>query len=82
MFFKKKYSRSGSMFLNNLKSEGSRGSSVGGQKGNKVEANSEKKQEEKKERKLLGYLGYDCNYCNGNNHLAKDCVLRSKNEKE
>ena len=31
---------------------------------------------------MVGDSGYDCNYCNGKNHLAKDCVLRMKKEKE
>ena len=39
------------------------------------------KEEEKKEKKVVGDSGYDCNYCHGKNHLAKECMLRRKNEK-
>ena len=43
----------------------------------------EKKEEEKKfEQKLKGDPGYNCNYCNGNNHLAKDFMIRKKEEKK
>ena len=48
----------------------------------KDEEEKEKKNEEEKEKKLVGDSGYDCHYCNGKNHLAKDCVLRRKHEKE
>ncbi|KAI3496719.1 hypothetical protein L1887_39092 [Cichorium endivia] len=34
------------------------------------------------EKKLLGDSGYDCNYCYGNNNLAKDCMLKKANEKK
>ncbi|KAI3523847.1 hypothetical protein L1887_02295 [Cichorium endivia] len=34
------------------------------------------------EKKLLGDSGYDCNYCFGKNHLAKDCMLKKANEKK
>ena len=30
----------------------------------------------------MGDSGYDCNYCHGKNHLAKECMLRRKNEKK
>ena len=43
---------------------------------------SPKKKEEKKENKLTGDSGYDCNYCHGENHLAKECMLRRLNEKK
>ncbi|KAL7600855.1 hypothetical protein Lser_V15G25093 [Lactuca serriola] len=42
---------------------------------------SSKKDEDKKESKLAGDSGYDCNYCHGKNHFAKDCVLRKMAEK-
>lgn len=38
--------------------------------------------DKKYELKLKGDLGYDCNYYNGSNHLAKDCMLRKKEEKK
>lgn len=38
--------------------------------------------EEKKEKKLLGYSGYDYNYCNGKNHISIECILQKKNEKK
>lgn len=34
--------------------------------------------EKKKEIKLKDDSGYNCNYCNGYNHLAKDSMLRKK----
>ncbi|KAI3723807.1 hypothetical protein L2E82_35565 [Cichorium intybus] len=34
------------------------------------------------EKKLLGDSVYDCNYCFGKNHLAKDYMLRKANEKK
>lgn len=37
--------------------------------------------EKKKELKLKGDWGYDCNQCKGSNHLAEDCMLRKKEEK-
>ncbi|KAL7585167.1 uncharacterized protein LOC111912704 [Lactuca sativa] len=39
------------------------------------------KEEEKKEKKVVDDSGYDCNYFHGKNHLAKECMLRRKNEK-
>ena len=30
----------------------------------------------------MGDSGYDCNYCHGKNHLAKECMLRRMNEKK
>nr|KAJ0193880.1 hypothetical protein LSAT_V11C800452020 [Lactuca sativa] len=39
------------------------------------------KVEEKKENKLAGDSGYDCNYCHGKYHFAKDCMLRKIAEK-
>lgn len=39
-----------------------------------VESSSEKN----KEMKLKGNSGYNFNYCNGHNHLAKDYMLRKK----
>ena len=42
---------------------------------------SSQKDEEKKESKLAGDSGYDCNYCHGKNHFAKDCMLRKMAEK-
>ena len=34
--------------------------------------------EKKSEKKLVGDSGYDCNYCNGKNHLARDCMLKKE----
>ena len=78
-FFMKNYSK----FNNNSKFDSKKsfgGGSSGYRKRNDGE--SEKKSEEEKEKKLVGDLGYDCHYCNGKNHLAKDCVLRRKQENE
>ncbi|KAL7603227.1 uncharacterized protein LOC111890346 [Lactuca sativa] len=44
--------------------------------------NNFQKEEDKKEKKVAGDSRYDCNYCHGKNHLAKDCMLRRTNEKE
>lgn len=33
-------------------------------------------------KKLVEDFGYDCNYCNGKNHLAKVLVLKKKEEKK
>ena len=30
----------------------------------------------------MGDSGYECNYCNGKNHLENDCMLRRLNEKK
>lgn len=38
--------------------------------------------EKKVENKLVGNSGYDCTYCNGKNHLARDCMLKKKEEKQ
>ena len=35
-----------------------------------------------KDKKLLGDSDYDCNYCHGKNHLAKECILRRMREKK
>ncbi|XP_052620365.1 uncharacterized protein LOC128126460 [Lactuca sativa] len=40
-----------------------------------------KSEESKKETKVGGDSGFDCHYCGGNNHFAKDCMLRKKEEK-
>lgn len=56
-------------------------SNVGGSQ--KGLAKVENKEEEKKYKlKLKGDSGYNCNYCNGHNHLAKDCMLQKKEEKK
>lgn len=44
--------------------------------------NDEKFVEKKEEKKLTGDSGYDCIYCNGNDHLARDCMLKKKEEKK
>lgn len=44
--------------------------------------NYQQQEEEKKEEKLLGDSGYNCNFCNRNNHFAKECVLTKKIEKK
>ncbi|KAI3510835.1 hypothetical protein L1887_17972 [Cichorium endivia] len=33
-------------------------------------------------KKITGDSWYDCNYCHGKNHFAKDCMLRKQNEKK
>ncbi|KAL4564910.1 hypothetical protein LXL04_028986 [Taraxacum kok-saghyz] len=73
-FFKKNYSK-----FNKFESKRNFGGGSGYKK--KEEDEKEKRGEEEKEKKLLGDSGYDCHYCNGKNHLAKDCVLRRKQEK-
>ena len=30
----------------------------------------------------MGDSGYDCNFCHGKNHFAKDCMLRKLSEKK
>lgn len=44
--------------------------------------NNSQKEEEKKDKNLMEDSGYDCNYCHGKNHLAKECMLRRLNEKK
>lgn len=34
------------------------------------------------EKKLVDDSGYDCNYRNGKNHLARDCTLKKKDRKK
>ncbi|KAL4583030.1 hypothetical protein LXL04_007594 [Taraxacum kok-saghyz] len=52
----------------------------------KYNGSSEKKREEgggsEEKKELTGDSGYDCNYCNRKNHLAKDCMLNRKKERE
>ncbi|KAI3515944.1 hypothetical protein L1887_14850 [Cichorium endivia] len=43
---------------------------------------SESTKEKYEEKKVSGDSGYDCNYCHGKNHFAKDCMLRKQNEKK
>ncbi|KAI3503712.1 hypothetical protein L1887_32161 [Cichorium endivia] len=43
---------------------------------------SESIKEKSEEKKISGDSGYDCNYCHGKNHFAKDCMLRKQNEKK
>ena len=69
-FFKKNYSK-----FNNSKFDAKKNFGSGSNYRRKEEEEKEKKGEEEKEKKLLGDSGYDCHYCNGKNHLAKDCVL-------
>ena len=50
-------------------------------------ANPEKKKKEDADssevkKELTEDSGYDCHFCNGKNHLAKDCMLKKKKEKE
>nr|AGM34082.1 hypothetical protein [Lactuca sativa] len=40
-----------------------------------------KSEESKKEEKIGGDSGFDCHYCGGKNHFAKDCMLKKKAEK-
>ena len=55
-------------------------------KGMKEESKFEKKESksvtEKVEKKLKGDSGFDCNYYNGANHLAVDCMLRKREAKK
>lgn len=44
--------------------------------------NYQQSDDEKKDEKLLGDSGFDCNFCNGKNHFAKDCVLQMKSKKK
>ncbi|XP_052623160.1 uncharacterized protein LOC128128385 [Lactuca sativa] len=37
--------------------------------------------EPKQEAKIGGDLGFNCHYCGGKNHFAKDCMLRKQSEK-
>ena len=56
-------------------------SNVGGNQN--VMSKAEKKEDEKKtEVKLKGDFGYNCNYCNGHNQMAKDCMLGKMEEKK
>ena len=50
--------------------------SYSSEKSKEENKSSPQKEEEKKEIKLVGDSGYDCNYCHGKNHLAKECMLR------
>ncbi|KAI3505885.1 hypothetical protein L1887_28203 [Cichorium endivia] len=43
---------------------------------------SESIKEKTEVKKITGDSGYDCNYCHGKNHFAKDCMLRKQNEKK
>ncbi|KAI3503806.1 hypothetical protein L1887_32257 [Cichorium endivia] len=43
---------------------------------------SESIKEKTEDKKITGDSGYDCNYCHGKNHFAKDCMLRKQNEKK
>ena len=38
--------------------------------------------ESKKETKIGGDSGFDCHYCGGKNHFAKDCMLNMKRLRE
>ena len=76
-FFKKNYSK---FNKSNFEAKKSFGGSLGYKK--RSEEEKERKSEEEKEKKLVGDSGYDGHYCNGKNHLAKDCVLRRKQENE
>ncbi|XP_052625874.1 uncharacterized protein LOC128132911 [Lactuca sativa] len=40
-----------------------------------------KSEESKKEVRVSGDSGFDCHYCGGKNHFAKDCMLKNKTEK-
>ena len=40
-----------------------------------------KSEESKKQSKIGSDSGYDCHYCGGKNHFAKDCMLKKKAEK-
>ena len=40
-----------------------------------------KSEESKKETQIGGDSGFDCHYCRGKNHFAKDCMLKKKSER-
>ena len=40
-----------------------------------------KSEESKKEAKSSDDSGFDCHYCGGKNHFAKDCMLKKQSEK-
>lgn len=46
-----------------------------------IEKEENKEKEKKIEKKLKGDSSYSCNYCNGHNHIANNCMLRTKEEK-
>lgn len=69
-FFKKNYSRfRNRSFQNNFSSDRS---TVSNFKDSQAEV----------EKKASNDSGYDCHYCKGKNHFAKDCMLRKKDEKK
>ncbi|KAI3739799.1 hypothetical protein L2E82_30211 [Cichorium intybus] len=43
---------------------------------------SKSSKENTEEKKVLGDSGYDCSYCHGKNHFAKDCMLHKQNERK
>ncbi|XP_023755002.1 uncharacterized protein LOC111903469 [Lactuca sativa] len=45
------------------------------------EKTSPQQDEPKKESKMSGDSGFNCHFCGGKNHFAKDCVLRKMTEK-
>ncbi|KAI3508867.1 hypothetical protein L1887_23887 [Cichorium endivia] len=48
----------------------------------KPKEESYKKTKSEEEKKLLRDSDYDCHYCHGKNHFAKECLLRKQNEKK
>lgn len=79
-FFKKPFN---GKLKNGYESKGMSMSDKGVKDVAKVEKKDEEKSsEKKKEMKLKGDFGYNCNYCNGYNHLVKYCMLRKKEEKK
>lgn len=68
-----------SVNFNNNSAKNSLSYSSFGQKS--VEKVEEKKEEKKLEKKMKEDSGYSYNYCIGRTHLARDCMLRKKEEK-
>ena len=88
-FFKKNFSKFNSKYGNNSKSEESKGgynNSNNSSFNNNTNNNSNwksrynKENESKGMRKFSGDSGYDCHFCEGKNHLARDCMLRKQRE--
>ena len=51
------------------------------QGGSMVYARESTDDKEKEKKKVTGDSGYNCHFCNGKNHLAKNCLLKMSREK-
>ncbi|KAI3523775.1 hypothetical protein L1887_02171 [Cichorium endivia] len=69
-FFKKNFSR----FRNRAKQ--------GNSSSEKPKEEGYKNTQHDEENKIKGDSGYECHYCHGKNHFAKECLLRRQNEKK